>query len=89
MARPRVFCDFNKRFGATTYGLNTVGTRADLDRLQLELRPGLRLVLYDADAFENGDPAWLLADAVVVDDPERGLVADADPDSFRWERREV
>jgi len=87
MDTPRVFCDFNKRYTRTKFGLNTAGTQKDLERLELSLTPGLRLTLYDYDGFENGDPAWLLADAVVVDDPDLGLVADVEPDSFRWEPR--
>lgn len=35
---------------------------ADIDRLGLELREGVRLEVCDYDAFENGQPAWLVAD---------------------------
>lgn len=87
MSRSRVYCDFNDRIDSNTYGLRVRGTRYDLDRQHLELTPGLELTLYDYDGFENGDPAWIVADAIVVDEPGIGLVARVQPEAFRWEPR--
>jgi hypothetical protein len=89
MDRPRVFCDFNKRFDAVTYGLNTIGTRTDAERLGIELHPGLALTVYDHDAFDNGDPAWIMADGVVVQLPSGSLAIEVEPPTFRWEPREA
>ena len=47
-------------------------------------RRGCASPLYDADALEDGSPAWLLADAAVVTLPGGALAAEADPESFRW-----
>ena len=88
MTRPRVFCDFNKRVGQSIYGLNTVGTSQDLERLELQLAPGVAVTVYDYDEFEDGRPAWMLADGVVVHVPGRGLAVEVDDATFRWEARE-
>ena len=45
MDTPRIFCDFNKRYTRTKFGLNTAGTRKDLERLEQSLTLGLRLTL--------------------------------------------
>jgi len=87
MTRPRVYCDFNDRIDRTTYGLRVKGTLSDLEGQRLRLTPGLELTLYDHDSFENGDAAWIVADAVVVTEPAVGLVARVDPETFRWEPR--
>ena len=87
MDRPRVYCDFNKCLDRITYGLNTIGTAADLERLGLRLTAGMALTLYDYDSVENGDPAWLLADGVVVELPSGDLAVEAEPETFRWEPR--
>jgi hypothetical protein len=85
--RPRVFCDFNNYVDHGTYSLNTVGSRADLERLGETVVEGQPVVFYDYDGFENGEPAWLLADGVIALDDALGLVARIDPDSFRSEPR--
>ena len=87
MTRPRVYCDFNYRLDRVTYGLDTVGTAEDVARQQLRLAPGVELTLYDMDGFENGDPAWILADGTVVELPSGGLGVEIDPSTFRWEPR--
>jgi len=84
---PRIFCDFNNLVGPATYSLNAVGSRADLERLGTVLVSGISAVFYDYDEFDNGDPAWLLADGVVETHPTHELVAHVDPESFRWEPR--
>ena len=38
--------------------LNTVGTLIDIERQSIELKPGLRLVLVDADLSAAGQVAW-------------------------------
>jgi hypothetical protein len=87
MNRPRVYCDFNDRIDTATFGLRVRGTVEDLERQQLRLCPGLELTLYDYDAFDNGDSAWIVADAVVVDEGSIGLAARVHGNSFRWEPR--
>jgi hypothetical protein len=84
---PRIFCDFNGAIDDDTYALSCVGTKDDLKRLGLELRPGMRVVLYDYDVLASGEPAWLVADAVIVEIETWGLVARLDPKGFRWEPR--
>jgi translation elongation factor EF-Tu-like GTPase len=84
---PRVYCDFNDCIGPTTFGLSVLGTVADLQRQHIELAEGLRLVLYDYDGFDDGEPAWIAAEAVVITHPTRGFVAEVDRFSFRWVRR--
>ena len=85
MDRPRIYCDFNKRYDRVTYGLTTVGTAQDVTRLGIALSPGLLVTLYDYDGFENRDPAWIVADGVVVTLPSGVLAAEVDPNLFRWE----
>lgn len=87
MSRPRIYCDFNKRYDRLTYGLNTVGTAADVARLGLRLTPALEVTLYDHDTLEDGSPAWLLAEGVVVELPGGALAAKVDDATFRWEPR--
>lgn len=87
MDRPRIYCDFNKRYDRVTYGLTTIGTAQDLTRLGIALAPGLLVTLYDYDAFENGDPAWIVADGVVVTLPSGVLAVEVEPNTFRWESR--
>lgn len=84
---PRVYCDFNDRLGDLTYGLRVLGSRADLARLAEPVQLGMRLTLYDYDGFDDGSPAWMLADGVVVRLPSGDLAAEVDPESFRWEPR--
>ena len=87
MSPPRVFCDFNDRLDRITYGLRVVGSRADLAGLPEPVVPGQPLTLYDYDAFDDGKPAWLLAEGVVVTLPNGELGVEVDPHSFRWEAR--
>src|SRR5687768_4155836 len=84
---PRVYCDFNDCLGPTTFGLIVLGTVADLQRQRIELTDGLRLILYDYDGFDDGEPAWIAAEGVVVAHSTRGFVAEVDRGSFRWIRR--
>jgi hypothetical protein len=84
---PRIFCDFNGGVSEDCYGLASMGTTRDLERLGVRLEPGLQVIVYDYDAFESGEPAWIVADAVIVADSRGDLVARVDPASFRWEPR--
>jgi hypothetical protein len=88
MTRPRIFCDFNKRLDRITYGLNTVGTAKEAERLGLHLAPGIELTVSDYDGFEDGSPAWILAEGVVVQLPSGSLGIEVGPSTFRWEPRE-
>lgn len=87
MSLPRVFCDFNDRLDRVTYRLRVAGSRADLARLAEPVVPGQRLTLYDYDEFDDGEPAWLLAEGVVVTLPSGELGVEVDPETFRWEAR--
>jgi hypothetical protein len=64
-ALPRVYADFEKTDDKRRVLLTTVGTREDLARLGIELRPGLLLLLYrdDLDAQDKGDD--LIAEGTV------------------------
>ena len=84
MERPRIYCDFNYRLDRVTYGLKALGTAEDLARLGLTLAPGMELTLYDYDGLENGDPAWIMADGVVVELASGKLAVEVAPDTFRW-----
>jgi hypothetical protein len=87
MSALRIYCDFNGGIEADTYGLTCAGTKRDLEALNLHLEAGMSVVLYDYDAFESGEPAWIVADRVIVDLPGLGLAMKADAKSFRWEPR--
>jgi hypothetical protein len=54
-APPRIYCDFNGGLGEDCYHLGCVGTARDVERLGVRLEPGLRVTLYDYDAFESGE----------------------------------
>jgi hypothetical protein len=85
MSAPRIYCDFNGGIEADTYRLTCDGTKRDLEALGLRLEAGMSVVLYDYDALESGEPAWIVADGVIVDLPGRGLVVRADAKTFRWD----
>lgn len=89
MNHPRIFRDFNDRLDRTTYGLRARGTRDDLARLPEPIAPGTRLTLYDDDAVEDGKPAWIVAEGVVVTLSSGDVPAQVDPGSLRWEPREA
>ena len=85
MTPPRIYCDFNKRIGADTYGLNTLGTRDSLQREGVILKAGLPIVVYMEDQAADGTASWLVADAVVVQDEAGKFVAKVAENSFRNE----
>jgi hypothetical protein len=84
MTPPRIYCDLNGGIADDVYSLDCAGTVRDLQSLGLRLEPGMPITIYDYDAFDSGAPAWIVADAVVVEVPTWGLVAKVDPNSFRW-----
>ena len=84
MTAPLIYGDFNGGVDTDTYRLDCVGTNSDVERLGITLVAGMSVTLYDYDGFESGEPAWILADAVVAQLPDWGLVARVDPQSFRW-----
>ena len=85
---PRVYCDFNGFIQPDIYSLDGVGTALDFARLRQLPKPGQHIILYDADANEDGTPSWLLADAQIVELESYGLVAKVTPKSYRWEPRQ-
>ena len=56
---PTVYADFNYHFGHSV-GLSCNGTKADLDRLGLVLRDGLRLRVSDGDLAAEGRVRWVV-----------------------------
>jgi hypothetical protein len=53
-----VYADFNNRDG-DSLGLSCNGSKADLDRLGLVLREGLRLRVSDGDLAATGQVRWV------------------------------
>jgi hypothetical protein len=82
-----VSCDFNGFIERDVFSLNSVGTALDFARLRLLPAASLRVVLYDADADDGGMPTWLMANADIAEHERWGLIAKADPKSFRTEPR--
>ena len=87
MTFPRVYCDFNDRLDSVTYGLRVSGSHADLAKLHEPVQLGMRLTVYDYDGFDDGRPAWMLAEGVVIRLPSGDLAVEVDSASFRWEPR--
>jgi hypothetical protein len=56
--RPVVGVDFQNADPDGRVRLNTVGTLIDIERQSIELQPGLRLVLVDAELSAAGQVAW-------------------------------
>jgi hypothetical protein len=65
MALTRVYADFQNLDDSNRLRLTCAGTREDLERQGIELREGLRLMLYMDDADEAGRPDELRADGIV------------------------
>ena len=55
---PVVSVDFQNADHDGRVRLNTVGTLIDIERQSLELQPGLRLLLVDAELSAAGQVAW-------------------------------
>ncbi len=84
MSSPRIFADFQNTDAQGRVRLNTVGTLEDLSRLQVHLREGLALTLYQDDADEQGRPQELQAEGVATySQGERCWVATIDWDALR------
>jgi hypothetical protein len=64
MSTPRIYADFNNADAHGRLRLNCIGTVQDLARQQVQLREGLNLALYDADADDQGMPDDLQVDGV-------------------------
>lgn len=71
-ALPKIYADFNKADGRGRVILTTVGTRADLEKLNLELSEGLRVLLYMPDCNEKDEVDPLEVEATIRRDEERG-----------------
>ena len=87
MARPLIYADFNNLGDAPhRLRLTCAGTKADLERLGLQLRDGLPLTLYTDDADDEGRTDNLLVDGTVqFSELENGWVAAVDWDTLRHE----
>jgi hypothetical protein len=61
----RIYVDLLKRDENGAVRLTTVGTRRDLAAAGIELREGLRVLLYTDDADDLGRPDALFADGII------------------------
>ena len=84
----RVYIDFNAQFGPDVYSLQCRGTIDDLRRLGIEATEGIALSVYSDDGDENGRPDNLIAEGVVQNDPQLGLLLYIDPATIRHESDE-
>jgi hypothetical protein len=83
----RLYFDANSATEDGRYWLSVAGTLRDLERLGIELEPGMAVTLYMDDPDEDGRPALLLVDAVVEKHGD-GFVARADERTWRHEKLE-
>jgi hypothetical protein len=72
--RPRIYGDFNNADKQGRIRLNTHGSKADLERLGIELVDGLEILLDDHDD--------VTAEAIVRLCPNEGWVAEVDWDAI-------
>lgn len=86
MTPPRIYADFHNLDDQNRVRLNCRGTIEDLKRFGIELREGLKLILYTDDADDNGNPDALLADATIqFDGSSQSWVASVDWTALRHE----
>jgi hypothetical protein len=86
LAGPRIYVDFLNTDGRRRLKLNLVGTREDLSQNRIDLRDGLRLLLYSDDADANGTRDDLLVEGTALFDAEHSRwVAEIDWDAIRHE----
>jgi hypothetical protein len=84
MAAPKVYADFQNLDDFNRLRLTCAGTREDLARLGIQLRPGLALTLYMDDADDQGRPDELRAEGVVhFNEAEHCWVATIDWSALR------
>ncbi len=82
MRIPEIYADFQRLDDENRIVLDSVGTRRDLERLQLQLRPGMVAILHTDDADERGQSDDLMAIGVVqFDNAEKRWVV-----SVNWQR---
>ena len=84
MTAPLIYCDFYGGVQIDTHRLDCSATTRGVEQLGITLVAGMSVTLYDFDGFDAGEPAWIVADAEVVELPNWGLVAKMDSGSFRW-----
>jgi hypothetical protein len=84
---PKIYADFNGNTktdsGEDWLFLDGKGTTTDLKRLGIELKDGLKLILYDNDEDSNGNSDDLEVDGVVKYDPDYKWVAIVDWSKMR------
>lgn len=86
LAGPRIYVDFLNTDDLRRLKLNLVGTREDLSRYRIEMRDGLRLLLYSDDADANGTRDDLLVEGIVTFDVGQSRwVAEINWDAIRHE----
>jgi hypothetical protein len=79
MTGTAIYADFQNLDDENRLRLTCAGTSADLERLGVQLREGLRLTFYTDDADDEGRPDPLLIDGTVhYDERERCWVAAVD-----------
>ena len=81
----RLYFDANSAEEDGRYRLSCMGTLKDLQRLGVQLQPGMLVTLYMDDPDEDGHPTLLLVEAVVELDGQH-FVARADERTWRHER---
>lgn len=84
---PEISVDLNAHFTESGYSLQTRGAIDDFARLGLTLERavGQRFLFNGgADTTEEGQPAEIVFDGIVVKDPVWGYLAVTDADGLRW-----
>ncbi len=82
MRIPEIYADFHRLDDQNRIVLDSVGTRRAIAQLQLQLRPGMVVLLHTDDADESGQPDDLMAIGVVqFDNMEKRWVA-----RVNWQR---
>jgi len=86
LSRPRIYVDFLNADDEGRLKLNLDGTRRDLAAHRVELRQGLKLLLWSDDADATGAADDLLAEGTVEFDRDTGKwVVRIDADAIRNE----
>jgi len=88
--RPRIYADLSKIDINGNVILSCVGTRRDLENMNLVLAEGMQLTLYmDSDVDEFGSPDNLLVDGFVKFDKDNDRwLAQIDRDTYRHDSDE-
>jgi hypothetical protein len=90
MSLSRIYADFHNLDDSNRLRLTCAGTKADLERLGIELQEGLVLTFYMDDADDQGRPDELRVEGVVhFDEDRQSWIADVDWSRARHESEET